>query len=158
QLLSPRPTATLKWFGPLRKGLRAMPRRSACLLLLTVAAPVFAADPPTPAAARQRWLRGNYAQARALYQQLAKDPKYLVTAAVGRSRAWESEGEYDKAAVAVIAEGAFRAAPDHADLLARRAELSYLRGRLDDALRDADAAVAKQDDQFLARWVRARVL
>src|SRR5262249_34676671 len=38
---------------------------------------------------------------------------------------------------------------------ARRAELHYLRGRLDDALKAADAAVAQQDDQFLARWVRA---
>src|SRR5262245_39155686 len=130
-----------------------MPRWSACLLLIALAAPAPAAD--TPAAARQRWLRGNTAEARALYDDLANDPKHRVAAAVGLSHTWEDEGEYDKA-VRVL-DDALKAAPEQPDLLARRAELHYLRGRFEDALRAADAAVAKQDDQFLARWVRARV-
>ena len=52
-----------------------MPRWCACLLLVVATAPAFGADPPTPAAARQRWLRGNFAEARALYEELAKDPR-----------------------------------------------------------------------------------
>jgi tetratricopeptide (TPR) repeat protein len=129
-------------------------RWCACLLLFAVVAHA-GADAPTPAAARQRWLRGNYAEARALYEQLANDPNHRVAAAVGLSRGWESDGEYDKAAAAV--DDALKAAPNQPDLLARRAELHFLRGRLADALRDAEAAIAKRDDQFLARWVRARV-
>src|SRR5439155_18965016 len=50
---------------------------------------------------------------------------------------------------------ALKSAADNADLLARRAELFAVRGRLDDAIKTADKAIAKQDDQFLARWVRA---
>ncbi|HEY1379614.1 MAG TPA: tetratricopeptide repeat protein [Gemmataceae bacterium] len=132
-----------------------MRRWIAGLVLFAVAAPAPAADAPSLTAARHRWLRGNSAEARALYEALAKDPAQAAAAAVGLSRAWESDGEYDKAAAAVDA--VLKAAPDDANLLARRAELHYLRGRLDDALKAADAAIGKKDDQFLARWVRARV-
>jgi tetratricopeptide (TPR) repeat protein len=113
---------------------------------------VIAAD---PAEARKRWLHGNAAEARSLYEALAKDPKQAVTAAIGMSRAWESDGQYDQAAATIDA--ALKTAPDDPDLLARRAELHYLRGQLADALKVADAAIAKRDDQFLARSIRARV-
>src|SRR5436305_13242400 len=114
-----------------------MRRWSGCLVLFAVAAPSLA-DDATPAAARKRWLRGNTAEARALYEALAQEPKQ----AVGLSRVCESDGEYGKAAAVVDA--ALKATPDHPDLLARRAELHYLRGQLDDALKTADAALAKQ--------------
>jgi tetratricopeptide (TPR) repeat protein len=104
-----------------------------------------------PAEARKRWLHGNTAEARALYEALPDQPQR----AVGLSRAWESDGEYDKAA-AVIDAG-LKASPDDPELLARRAELHYLRGQLAEALKTADAAIAKRDDQFLARMVRAKV-
>src|SRR5437868_7130489 len=104
-----------------------MPRGIACLLLAAVTATASAADAPTPAAARQRWLRGNYAEARALAETLAKTPEHHVAATVILSRAWESEGEYDKAAAVI--DDALKAAPEQPALLARRAELHYLRGR-----------------------------
>ena len=73
------------------------------------------------AAARQRWLRGNLAEARDLYAKLAKDPKQATTAAIGLSRCWETEGELDKAAEAI--DGALKTAPADPKLLARRAQL-----------------------------------
>src|SRR5438874_1407657 len=125
-----------------------MRRWCACLLVLAACGFAAGAD-PTPAAARQRWLRGNTAEARALYETLAKEPKHAVLAAIGLSRAWESDGEYDKSAAVV--DDALKTSPDNADLLARGAELLYLRGKLDDALKTADTAIAKQADHFLAR-------
>src|SRR5207248_10774340 len=130
---------------PVSRPLRWNPmERSTVLVLLLAPALAGSADAPTPAAARQRWLRGNTAEAREAYETLAKDPKHAVPAAIGLSHTWEDEGEYDKAA-AVIDE-ALKAAADNADLLARRAELFAVRGRLDDAIKTADKAIAKQDD------------
>src|SRR5207244_436224 len=86
----------------------------------------------------------------------ANDAKSAVPAALGLSGTWEDEGEYDKAAATIDA--ALQTAPDHPDLLARRAELLAFRGRLTDAVTAADKAIAKQDDQFLVRWVQAGLL
>jgi Flp pilus assembly protein TadD len=116
------------------------------LALIAACGYAAAAD---PAAARTRWLHGNTAEARSLYEALPDGPEK----AIGLSRTWESDGEYDKAAAVIDA--ALKASPDDPDLLARRAELLYLRGQIAAALKAADAAVAKKDDQFLARWVRA---
>jgi tetratricopeptide (TPR) repeat protein len=128
--------------------------RSTILVLLLAPALVSAADAPTPtAAARQRWLRGNIGEARQAYEALVKEPQHAIVAAIGLSRTWEDEGEYDKAAQVI--DEALKSAADNPDLLARRAELYAVRGRLDDAIKTADKAIAKQDDQFLARWVRA---
>ncbi len=127
----------------------------ACLLLLVGLAPLAAADAPTLKEARQRWLHGNYAEARARYQELLKDAKLRAPAAIGLSRTWESQGEYDKALVAV--EDALKAAPRDADLLARQAELFYLRGRWDDAEKAAEKALQVKSDHFRARWIRAQV-
>ena len=123
------------------------------LMLAWNASPAVAADPA--AVARQRLLRGNLAEARDLYEKLASDPKQAVAAAIGLSRTWEGEGELDKAAEAIDA--ALKSSSANPTLLARRAELSYLRGRLDDALQAAESAIAQQDDEFLARWVRANI-
>jgi tetratricopeptide (TPR) repeat protein len=125
-----------------------MRRSSACLLLLIACGFATAAD---PAEARKRWLHGNTAEARSLYEALPDGPQK----AIGLSRTWESDGEYDKAAAVIDA--ALKTSADDADLLARRAELHYLRGQLADALKVANAAVAKREDQFLARWVQANV-
>src|SRR3954466_5200615 len=120
------------------------------VMLVVCSSPVLGAD--SAAAARQRWLRGNVAEARELYEALVKDPKQATVAALGLSRTWEDEGVLDKAAETIDA--ALKRAPDDTSLLARRAELSYDRGRLDEALQAAESAIAKQEDQFLARWVR----
>ncbi|HEV3117746.1 MAG TPA: tetratricopeptide repeat protein [Gemmataceae bacterium] len=139
--------------------------RTPCLciggLLLAWAHPCVAAA-PTLAEARQRWLHGNYAEARALYETLAKealgrDPKgsSYSAAVIGLSRALQSQGEYDKALQSVDA--ALQSNPADADLHARRAELLYLRGRWEDAEKAAEKALAGKPEHFLARWVRAQV-
>src|SRR5438552_12963477 len=95
---------------------------SACLLLLGIVAPGPA---QSLREARERWLRGNYEEARTLYEELLKDPKQKSAAAVGLSRSLQSVGEYDKALSVV--DDALKDAAKDADLLARRAELLYLR-------------------------------
>jgi tetratricopeptide (TPR) repeat protein len=117
--------------------------------------PFAEAAPPTLKEARERWLRGNYGEARELYETLAKDDKLRSAATVGLSRALESEGEYDKALDVVAA--ALKDVPKDAALLARQAELLYERGRWDEAEKTANAALDIDKEQFLARWIRAQV-
>src|SRR5262245_22939483 len=93
-----------------------------CLLSLCVVLPGLADGPSLPEA-RQRWLRGNYDEARALYEALAKDPKTRAAAAVGLSKTWQSQGDYDKALSSLDA--ALKDSPKEADLHARRAEVLY---------------------------------
>src|SRR5438309_1069725 len=92
--------------------------------LLFLSLPGYAVG-PTLAEARQRWLRGNYEEARALYETLAKDafgrsPKDITYAAavIGVSRSLQSQGEYDKALDVIDA--ALKSNNSDADLLARR--------------------------------------
>src|ERR1700722_9575553 len=96
---------------------------SACVLL--GAAPAFFAA--TLPEARQRLLAGNYEEARAAYEELAKDAKLKVPATIGLSKAYQSLGEYDLALVVV--DDALKESPKDDNLLARRAEMLYLRGR-----------------------------
>lgn len=105
---------------------------------------------------RQRLQRGNYAEARLGFGELAKDAKLAPRAAIGIAAAWRAEGEYSRALDTL--DGALKAAPDDLDCRAHRADLLYSLGKWDDALKDAEAALAKQDKHFLARWVRARIL
>jgi tetratricopeptide (TPR) repeat protein len=126
----------------------------ACLLLLAVP-PLVLADGPTLKDARRRLLRGNYEEARSLYEDLAKDAKDRVPAAIGLSRALESKGEYDQAQAAL--DDALKDSPKDADLQARLAELLYRRGRWEDAEKAADAAIKTNPEHLLARWVRAEV-
>src|SRR5262245_58931227 len=105
--------------------------------------------------ARQRWLHGNYEEARELYHSAAKEPKLHEAAFIGVSRTWESQGEYDKALDVV--DSALKEQPKSADLLARRAEILYLRGRWEEAEKAAANAIDLKKDQLLARWVRAQV-
>jgi tetratricopeptide (TPR) repeat protein len=126
-----------------------------CLLALAGTGAGKAAEPVTPAEARERWLHGNYDEAVTDYEQLAKDPKNAAVAAIGLSRALQSQGKYDEALAAL--EKALAAAPKDANLLARKADLLYFRGRWDDALQAAEAAIAGQKIQFLAHWTRLRI-
>jgi tetratricopeptide (TPR) repeat protein len=115
---------------------------------------------PKPAAlveARQRLLRGNYEEARKGFEDLAKaDEKLQPITAVGLAQIHRLSGEYDQA-MAVL-DAAKKAAPQNADLLAARADLLYELGRWDDAEKDADDAISKQEYQLLARWTKARIL
>src|SRR5262245_40670786 len=101
-----------------------------CIAIVLAATSAHASEPAKEA--RQRWLRGNIAEARELYTALAKDPGQRAAAAIGMSQCWQSEGEYDKALSAI--DDALKAESKSSNLLARRSELLYLRGRWDDAL------------------------
>src|SRR5207248_1210974 len=81
--------------------------------------------------------------------------KAAPAAALGLSRVLETQGEYDKALDAVDA--ALKDNARDVNLLARRAELLWLRGRWDDADKAVAAALAVDDKHLPARWVRARL-
>jgi tetratricopeptide (TPR) repeat protein len=120
-----------------------------------VGAGYLPADGSSLKEARQRWLRGNNEEARAKYAAvLEKEPKNTV-AVVGISRTYSSQGDYDKALVVV--ETALKTVPGSADLLARQAEVLYLRGRWDDAEKAAAAALKVARDHFRGRWIRAQI-
>jgi cellulose synthase operon protein C len=132
-----------------------MKARSA-LAVVVFAPSLLYADASNLADARQRWLRGEYAEARSLYESLLKDAGSKEAAALGLSQTWQSQGEYDRALATI--EDALRAAPKNADLLARRADLLDLRGRWEEAENACAACLALQPEHFLARWVRASIL
>ncbi|HEV3142968.1 MAG TPA: tetratricopeptide repeat protein [Gemmataceae bacterium] len=130
-------------------------RWSVIAVLLALPAALLAEE-PTLQEARTRWLHGNYEEARAAYAQLAKAEKPAQAVFVGWSRAFQSQGEYDKALE--IIDNALKDRSDNSDLLARKAELLYLRGQWDEAEAAADKAIKKKSEQFLARWVKAQIL
>ena len=106
-------------------------------------------------ALKQRLQRGNYAEALGGYDELAKTEK-SVAAFIGQAACHRALGDTTKAFDALDA--GLKASPENPELLARRADLFYSLGKWDDATKDAEAAIKKQADQFLARWVRARIL
>ncbi|HMC65752.1 MAG TPA: tetratricopeptide repeat protein [Gemmataceae bacterium] len=122
--------------------------------VLSLVAPAFAADPALQEA-RQLWLRGSYEQARVQYEKLAATPQHKPAATIGVSRAWESQGQYDKA-LAVI-DAALAELPKDGDLHARRAELLYGRGRWEEAEKAANQALEFKKESFAARWVLAQI-
>jgi tetratricopeptide (TPR) repeat protein len=128
----------------------------ACLAALACT-PLAHAGGKALAEARERLLRGNYGEAREQYADLAKKAEHRVAAALGISRAWQAEGQYDKALAAL--DKALADSPKNADLHAARAELLYTRGRWDDAQDAARKALKLARDQhFLAHWALAQVL
>ena len=106
--------------------------------------------------ARTAWLRGNYAEAEESYADLVKKPATRAAATVGLSRALQSQGEWAKAQSAIDA--ALQDLPKDADLLARKAELLYLRGQWTQAEKFAIQALDKNADHFLAHWVLGQTL
>lgn len=128
--------------------------RPLALLLALSAAPLVAAESDLKEA-KTRLLHGNYAEAAAAYEKLATaEPS--AAAFVGWSRALQSQGEYDQA-LQVIDQGLAKLTDDP-DLLARKAEVLFLRGRWEEAEKAADKAIARRDENFLARWVKAELL
>jgi tetratricopeptide (TPR) repeat protein len=127
--------------------------------------PVFCADGPgllpgtdsgsRLSQARERWLHGNYEEALALYQKLSRTGGQRVPAILGLSRALQSKGEYGNALNTI--EAAVAEQPGQPDLEARRAELLYLRGRLEESFRAAEKVLQARPEHFLARWVRAQI-
>lgn len=107
-------------------------------------------------ALKQRLQRGNYAEALAGYDELAKGDKPPPAAFVGQAACHRALGDTLKALDALDA--GLKLHADHPELLAHRADLLYSLGKWDDATKDAGTAIKKDANQFLARWVRARVL
>ena len=129
---------------------------STCLLL--AGASFVFAEEPTLKTARERWLKGNYEEAREQYEKLVKDTKDAKPrsdAAIGLNLTLQSQGDYDKALAALDA--ALKDDAKNADLQARRAEVLFLRGRWDDADKAVEAALAVNKDHLLARWIRAQL-
>lgn len=124
---------------------------------------LFALPFPTPAAgqadpfksARQRLLRGNLEEAISAYEGLVKDAKHRAAASLGLNRAYQAQGEYERALT--VLDTALKAEATNADLLAARADLHYKRGRWAEAEKDMEASLAIEKQQLLARWVRAQI-
>ncbi len=131
-------------------------RRVSLLTLLLVLVCNFASAAPTLKDARTRWLHGNYEEALETYEQLAREAKTRAAASLGVSRVHEALGNHDKALAAVDA--SLKDEPKNGDLLARRAELLYQRGRWDDADKAVEAALAENKNQLTAHWVQAQLL
>jgi tetratricopeptide (TPR) repeat protein len=125
------------------------------VVLLACAPSASPALAPALQEARERWLHGNYDEAREQYEALLKDDKLKSAAAIGLSHSLECLGEYDKAVEVV--ETALKEMPKDANLLARHAEVLYLRGRWEQAEKEAEAALGISKDHFLARWVQAQL-
>src|SRR4051812_24419816 len=112
--------------------------RSLSFVCLLALAPVLSAA--SLKEARTRLLKGNYEEAQGDYEEILKTGKDVGPASIGLSKALASQGEYDKAMAAL--ESALKRLPKDADLLARHAEVLHFRGRSDEAIKAADAAVA----------------
>jgi cellulose synthase operon protein C len=125
-------------------------------MLLLLAFAIVAQPKADYPALKQRFQRGNYAEARAGYESLLKEEKPAVTAFVGFAALNRTEGEYSKALDALDA--GLKIHADDPTLLAQRADLFFSLGKWDDAGKDADAVLKKQEANFLARWVRTRIL
>ena len=111
---------------------------SACLVALAAAA-LARADGPALKEARTRLLRGNYAEAQDQYEKLAKQAEDRIPATLGLAQVFQATGRYDEALAALDA--VRKDHPKNADLLARRAEVLWQRGRWDDALEAAREAL-----------------
>lgn len=116
--------------------------------------PVAARRTADGPALKQRLQRGNYAEALAGYEELAKSEKTPL-AFLGLSACHRAQGAYALALDALDA--GLKAHPENPALLAHRADLLFALGRWADATKDADAALKSDANHFLARWVRARV-
>ncbi len=128
-----------------------------CLLVRLVAS---AADVESQvAAARVHLQSGRYEQAADAYRELLSQdngqPQAVRLATLGLSESLEARGLWD-AAVGVVRD-ALEQQPDDPALLARLAELQFLRGDYAAAEQTAAAALRHDGDQLRARLVQAHV-
>src|SRR5437667_12807698 len=100
-----------------------MMKHLAALCVIAISA-TFAPARPSLREARKEWLEGNYAEAREMYEALAKDAKTRLPATLGLSQALESQGDHAQAQSVI--ETLLKDLPTHTALLARQAELHYL--------------------------------
>ncbi|MFO0826305.1 MAG: tetratricopeptide repeat protein [Gemmataceae bacterium] len=125
-------------------------------MMLLLAFAVVAQPKVDYPAIKQRFQRGNYTEARTAYEALLKDAKPTPAAFVGLAKIHRAVGDYAKAQDTLDAGLKVYAADP--TLLAHRADLALFLGKWDDAGTDAETAIKADDRNFLARWVRARLL
>ena len=145
--------------------LRAILRRPAVIVTIVVAA--LAAAAPARGAeglaeARRLAQNGRYAEALEAYDALAKDsgklkPADLATVALGRADCLASTGQLEKGAEALTKalDGSNKTNPD---LLARLADLRFVRGDWPGARAAVADARKASPDHLAARWVEAKLL
>src|ERR1700722_6614066 len=107
-------------------------------------------------ALKQRLQRGNYAEARAGYEELIKTEKSPIAAIVGLADCFRVGGEYSEALETL--DTGLKTHSDNPVLLRPRPDLYFFLGKSDEASKDAETAIKQQEKNFLARWVRARLL
>lgn len=112
------------------------------------------AMPPSLAEARTRWLRGNLDEARESFTALSSDPATRVGAALGLSQVDAAEGRLEDALANI---DAALLVEKSAALHSRRAELLLALGDRPRAKLAVEAALALDEAQLLARWVRSRL-
>jgi tetratricopeptide (TPR) repeat protein len=127
---------------------------AACLAVLLGVSSASAGSPALRQA-RERLLKGNYAEAREQYEALLKKGEHAVAATLGLCRAWHSEGNYREALD--ILDSALKSHGNSADLHAFQADLLFQRGRWDEADKAANHALTLSRNSFLAHWVLARL-
>jgi cellulose synthase operon protein C len=120
-----------------------------CLLIALATAVGAPADEAAARQAGKLLLRGKYAEAADLYRPLAGKE---ASAAVGLARCLASQGKESEAEKALTAFGG-----RHADVLAERAAMAFARGKVEDARKWAEEAIALDGDQLHARWTVAEL-
>ena len=108
------------------------------------------------AAARQHLQRGRYEEAEEAYAKLVATDNQSVAARIGQARALVALGRLDDAQRAL--KPTDDALANQPALLAERARVEFSRGNLDVAEKLAGEAIRQEDENLLARLVRARVL
>lgn len=105
--------------------------------------------------ARTHLQKGRLSEAVEAYRRLAVDSP-SPEAVIGLSRAYEGQGEWDKARQSV--EAAIPSFPGSAELPARLAEIHFRRGQFAEAEKHCQTALKQDGDNPLARLVQADVL
>jgi cellulose synthase operon protein C len=131
-------------------------RFSAFCILLALSSGGTAQQKTEYPALKQRFQHGNYTEAKAGYEELIRTEKSPIAAFIGLADCYRAEGEYVEALETI--EKGLKSVPDNVDLLAQRADLLFSVGKWDDAEKDSAAALKQEETNFLARWVRVRLL
>jgi len=124
-------------------------KRLVLLVVLMLAGSQAASAEEDLGQARRLLRSGKYAEAAEIYGRDAKTPE----ATLGLARTLAAQGKEDQAIAALES-----ASEKHADLHAELARLAFERGDIKAATAEIDAALAKNSNQLLARWLRGEVL
>jgi tetratricopeptide (TPR) repeat protein len=131
-------------------------------ILLAVASTVPARGADAVAEARRLWQNGRYAESLEAYDAVAKEPGKLTpaqraTVALGRADCLASTGALEKAAE-VVTKALDGPNKTSADLLARLADLRFVRGDWPGAQAAVADALKARPNHLPARWAQARLL